>query len=90
MALLRVGALPDEALAAAAQFQAEVLPGALAFFSPPPLGEVASRSDDAGGPLRPFGAPPPKGGDRDSQHHCLSKSRPTIIRMTWLVPSRIE
>ena len=26
----------------------------------------------------------------EGKHHCRSKSRPTIIRITWLVPSRIE
>ncbi len=70
MAELRLGALPEQALTAAAEFHAKVLPGVLALLNPPPLGEVASRSDDGGGDsggqtpsasLR--SAPPPAGED---------------------------
>ena len=42
-------------------------------------------------PSTTFGGPPPRSGEEwHAAHHCRSRSRPTIIRITWLVPSRIE
>ena len=63
--------------------------------NPPRNGEVAGDSLTEGSkpPAPPprFGGPPPRSGEDFYRiSHCRVSSRPTIIRMTWLVPSRIE